>query len=123
MNYVVELISKSSPQLRSTVLDFQNEWGNTPLHWAALNGHLEVVKALSAAGADMKVKNKAGHDAAYEAERNSKDAVVEFLLQQDQGLEGRADDTLEFGSSNDDKEAEVPNGAPELVAQTKNMTL
>jgi ankyrin repeat protein len=38
-------------------INSQNEQGNTPLHWAALNGHLEIVQLLvSSHGADMKVR-------------------------------------------------------------------
>jgi ankyrin repeat protein len=57
-----------------------NTSGNTPLHWASLNGHLEAVKLLVQAGADPGVTNRAGHDAVYEAEVNGKEQVVEWLL-------------------------------------------
>ena len=46
----------------------QNGWGNTPLHKASENGHVEVITALLAAGADKTVKTKAGytpHDLAW----------------------------------------------------------
>jgi uncharacterized protein CbrC (UPF0167 family) len=39
------------------------------LHWAALNTHLDCVKALVEAGADISAKNDAGHDALFLAER------------------------------------------------------
>ena len=41
--------------------------GLTPLHQASLNGHVEVITALLAAGADKTMKNKRGqtpHDVA-----------------------------------------------------------
>lgn len=57
-----------------------NDAGNTALHWAALNGHLECVKLLVQAGADVTIINKAGHDAVFEAEINDKGDVVEWLL-------------------------------------------
>lgn len=57
-----------------------NDAGNTPLHWAALNGHLESVKLLVQSGADVTIINKAGHDAVFEAEINDKKEVVEWLL-------------------------------------------
>ncbi|CAK1365596.1 unnamed protein product [Cercospora beticola] len=58
-----------------------NEEGNTPLHWAAYNGHLDIVKLLIAAGADMWQKNAAGHLAMFEAERADKNDVVQYLLE------------------------------------------
>lgn len=51
------------------------------MHWAALNGHLPVVKQLVSAGADMWAKNEAGHLAMFEAERADKGDVVQFLLE------------------------------------------
>jgi hypothetical protein len=62
-------------------LNRQNAQGSTPLHWAALNGHLAVVKQLVGAGADMWTKNEAGHLAMFEAERADKGDVVQFLLE------------------------------------------
>jgi ankyrin repeat protein len=62
-------------------LNRQNAQGSTPLHWAALNGHLAVVKQLVGAGADMWTKNEAGHLAMFEAERADKGDVVQYLLE------------------------------------------
>ncbi|KAL8664551.1 MAG: hypothetical protein Q9202_002960 [Teloschistes flavicans] len=79
-------------------LDLQNEAGNTPLHWAAMNGHLEVVKLLVKSGADLKVQNQAGHDATFEAERGGKEDVVAWLLGQQKGVEetsGREEERVE----------------------------
>ena len=68
-------------------LNIQNSSGNTPLHWAALNGHVEAVKVLVAADADASLTNKAGKDAIYEAEANGKNEVAEWLLTEGKWLE------------------------------------
>ena len=57
-----------------------NAEGNTALHWAALNGHVEVVKTLIDAGVDIWVKNANGDMALFEAERAERTAVVQTLL-------------------------------------------
>lgn len=62
------------------LINRQNGQGNTPLQWAAYNGHVEVVKILVSAGANMWIKNSAGHLAMFEAERADKTEVVGFLL-------------------------------------------
>lgn len=54
VKYVVEKLA--SLDNVTQYINSQNEQGNTPLHWAALNGHLEIVQLLvSSYGADMKV--------------------------------------------------------------------
>nr|POE87441.1 ankyrin repeat-containing protein yar1 [Quercus suber] len=65
----------------SSIINQQNREGNTPLHWAAYNGHLEIVKSLVGSGADMWMKNSAGHLAMFEAERAEKNDVVQYLLE------------------------------------------
>lgn len=75
---------QSQPSVSDTyrpLVNHQNHQGNTPLHWAAYNGHLPAVKLLVAAGADMWIKNAAGHLAMFEAERADKSDVVQFLLE------------------------------------------
>lgn len=92
-------------------MDLQNRSGNTPLHWAALNGHLEAVKILIATGANSSVRNKAGHDVVYEAEINSKEDVVEWLLK-----EGDLDEEV----ANDDNTTMRAQTLEESVSPTKS---
>lgn len=74
-------ISPSCPPL----LHWPNQSGSTPLHYAAVNGQLEAVKLLLAAGADPKTTNAAGHNAIFEAEQAGRDEVVGYLLSLGQG--------------------------------------
>jgi hypothetical protein len=70
------------------IINAQNQAGNTALHWAALNGHLEAVKVLLENGGDPTITNARGHDAVYEAELNDKREVVEWVLKEGgEGLE------------------------------------
>ena len=69
-------------------LGCRNGSGNTPLHWACLNGRLDAVKVLVEAGkADPGVVNAAGKDAVFEAEVAGHGEVVEWLLRTCEGLE------------------------------------
>ncbi|MCJ1290639.1 hypothetical protein MMC34_002181 [Xylographa carneopallida] len=81
----------------SSLISARNLAGNTALHYACLNGHLEAAKLLLAAGADPTVTNNAGHDAIYEAEANGKDEVSRWVLMEGKGLE------TAVGSGNDRK--------------------
>jgi ankyrin repeat protein len=74
------LLSVSTEKPASELINATNDAGNSPLHWAALNGHLECVKLLIQAGADVTIINRAGHDAVFEAEINDKNEVVDWLL-------------------------------------------
>lgn len=89
------------------ILNSQNKAGNTALHWAALNGHLEAVKVLLEEGSDPTITNQRGHDAVYEAELNDKKEVVEWVLKEGgealesgvagEGGEGEADEDADEG--------------------------
>ena len=81
-----ELLTLSASS-KAISLNLQNTSGNTPLHWAALNGHLPAVKLLIEAGADPSIINRAGKDAVYEAEVNEKNEVAAWLLTEGKGLE------------------------------------
>ncbi|KAL9136884.1 MAG: hypothetical protein Q9175_001914 [Cornicularia normoerica] len=99
-----ELLTLSASN-RALSLNLQNASGNTPLHWAALNGHLPVVKLLVEAGADPTVMNKAGKDAVYEAEANEKNDAAAWLLTEGKGLEsavGRSLDQRAPGTEGED---------------------
>ena len=69
------------------MINAQNKSNNTPLHWAALNGHVEILLLLLQHGADPSTLNAAGHDALFEAELNEKTKAVEVLLAEGQQLE------------------------------------
>ncbi|KAK4565787.1 ankyrin repeat-containing protein [Recurvomyces mirabilis] len=105
---------------RPQLINRQNQQGSTPLHWAAYNGQLNVVKLLVKEGSDMWIKNSAGHLAMFEAERADKSEVVQFLLEaggkevEKTGREDQADTT------EDGEEAEVSVHAGELDGTGSN---
>ncbi|KAL4895986.1 ankyrin repeat-containing domain protein [Aspergillus ambiguus] len=73
VSHLLSILKDASAKLSqdqiTAVVNHRNHSGNTPLHWAALNTHLECVKALVEAGADISIKNDAGLDAVFLAER------------------------------------------------------
>jgi ankyrin repeat protein len=113
LTILFDSLSKPSPQNPAmlTILNAQNKSGNTALHWAALNGHLQSVKKLLENGADPTITNQKGHDAVYEAELNDKKEVVEWVLKEGgEGLEeGFGGDTEHSGPVEaDEEEGEEP---------------
>lgn len=56
-------------------------FGATPLHWAALKGHKDVVAFLVSAGADTKATNRDGETPLQVASRAGQKDVVEILQQ------------------------------------------
>jgi ankyrin repeat protein len=60
-------------------IDMQDDVGDTALHDAARFGHVDVIKALLAAGASKAVKNKAGetaNEAAFRFEKVGLDVLL-----------------------------------------------
>ncbi|KAB8265092.1 hypothetical protein BDV32DRAFT_62932 [Aspergillus pseudonomiae] len=73
LNFLLGVLTQAEAQLDqaqvAAVINHRNHSGNTALHWAALNTHLECVKALVGAGADISITNDAGLDPVFLAER------------------------------------------------------
>lgn len=105
------MLSVSGPKPAPELINAINEAGNTPLHWAALNGHLESVKLLIQSGADITIFNQAGHDAVFEAEINDKNEVVDWLcanleeLEHGIGQNGEASEDVDENMDDVDKDA------------------
>tara|TARA_R110002003_G_scaffold175_3_gene14172 strand:- start:3991 stop:4425 length:435 start_codon:yes stop_codon:yes gene_type:complete len=96
------LLSTNAGKPAAELINAVNEAGNTPLHWAALNGHLEGVKLLVESGADVTIINQAGHDAVFEAEINDKQDVVDWLLGAVEELENGIGQAGEASADADD---------------------
>lgn len=73
--------------LKQTFLDAANEFGNTGLHWAAMGGHLEVVKVLLEAGASPALANDKNYIPLDLASFAEKMDVVDFFLAEVRELE------------------------------------
>lgn len=78
LKYLLKLLD---PKETKSILNQQNDSGNTALHWAAYNGHLECVKLLSDAGSDPFIQNNFKHDTFFEAQNSKHDDIVKFLLE------------------------------------------
>lgn len=96
LSYLLSLLGSKQDQDEGTVkntsglVNHKNQSGNTPLHWAAVNGNISCVRALVAAGADPAMTNNAGHDALIEADRSGKEGgreVAEWISAHFAGLE------------------------------------
>lgn len=79
---------------RQSFLDAPNEFGNTGLHWAALGGHLEVVKFLVEGGASPALANDKNYIPLDLASFGEKTDVVDYFLSQSGGLEGENEEGL-----------------------------
>jgi len=105
----------------SGLVNQKNKNGNTPLHWAAVNGHISCVKALVAAGGDPTITNNAGHDALYEADCTGKEGgreVAEWILANCAGLEKGTNG--DAGCVNN--AAEDVDDADDVISQENNNT-
>lgn len=69
------------------LLNAQNEFGNTGLHWAALGGHLDLVKLLVGEGASPGIANDKNYVPLDSASFGERHDVVDFFLAQMEKLE------------------------------------
>lgn len=76
------------PEQKTAFLDAPNEFGNTGLHWAALGGHLSVVKFLVEQGSGVGVANDKGYIPLDLASFGEKMEVVDYFLASMKETEG-----------------------------------
>lgn len=112
---MLQKLASADAAQRSAFINCRNNSGNTPLHWAALNTHLECVKALVEAGADLDIKNDAGHDAVFLAERTAW-AAVEEDAEGAQGGDDAQTQEIEMTIGDNEDEEKSAEGAGEMSA-------
>ena len=87
-------------------LNVKTSGGNTPLHFAVINGNNKIIKILLDAGADPKIKNDAGQTAYFEAasrfaDKPANDATetetIDMLLGPDSEIPASIDQAIEKG--------------------------
>ncbi|CAD8134719.1 unnamed protein product [Paramecium pentaurelia] len=61
------------------LINHQNQYGCTPLHWAVFNNQLAIIPVLLQNGADIKIKNLNGLTCIEEAIQLDKTDVIELL--------------------------------------------
>lgn len=89
---LVEAFVGRPKEEKQAFLDAPNEFGNTGLHWAALGGHLDVVKYLVAEGASPAIANDKNYIPLDLASFGEKMNVVDYFLSQMDNLEGENED-------------------------------
>ncbi|KAJ4416160.1 ankyrin repeat-containing protein [Gnomoniopsis sp. IMI 355080] len=84
----------TTPEQKTAFLDAPNEFGNTGLHWAAMGGHLSVVKLLVEQGSGVGVANDKGYIPLDLAGFAEKMEVVDYFLSSMKDMEGENGDGL-----------------------------
>jgi ankyrin repeat protein len=75
-----DIISAKSFILQHADVNYRDDYGFTPLHQAAMNGHPQVVQALIEKGADVNVTDNNGFTPLHQAAMYGREKVVELLL-------------------------------------------
>lgn len=74
LHYIVKNSEKS-------YFDQKNSSGNSPLHWATLNGNIDCVKVLIEAGCDPLCENSFGISPIDEAVKTGRQDILEYFAE------------------------------------------
>lgn len=111
---LIEQFSSRPAAEKQAYLDTPNEYGNTGLHWAALGGHLEMVKLLVENGASPVLANDKEYVPLDLAAQNDKFDVVDYFLKDSEAKNKENDDGLAEGAGSLKIEVEEDDGAEEI---------
>jgi hypothetical protein len=85
----------------------RNAEGNTPLHWACLNGRADVVRVLLTRGAAAAVLNAAGRSPVDEALAGGHEALLAVISECDAASGGGGADAIEEDGGGEGEDVEV----------------
>lgn len=78
----VEILLKNEFKIIKVGIDAHDQYGNTSLHIAAMNGNLEILNLLINAGADINAVNRDGNTALHIAAYNCDVSIMERLVKE-----------------------------------------
>ncbi|KAK4137713.1 ankyrin [Trichocladium antarcticum] len=85
--FLLDHFAPAPKEEKQAFLDAPNEYGNTGLHWAALGGHLDVVKLLIDNGASPALANDKNYIPLDLASFGEKIEVIDYFLAQVREME------------------------------------
>lgn len=74
---------------KETLWNQMDEEGNTPIHWAAVGGHEEIVKILLDAGCDIEIKSHDGFTPLHSVAQEDHENVLQLLLDRGADINAR----------------------------------
>jgi hypothetical protein len=77
--------------IRNINVNVKDVSGSTPLHWAAYNGHIEIVRLLLQNGADVNAKSNYGSTLHWAASHGNVD-ILHLLVENGADLEAQSND-------------------------------